>query len=177
MNIFYLDTNPRIAAEQHTDKHVVKMIVETAQMLSTAHRILEGESMETTKSATIYKTAYQNHPCTVWVRKSDKNYEWAFELFKYLLLEYTHRFDKHHSAERLLPYLSQLPSNISSIGFTPPAMAMPDDYKHSNPVVAYRTYYFYEKGHLFSWKKRDLPSWLVPTNEDSILKPVEGDMV
>ena len=72
MNIFYLDSDPYVAAKMHCDKHVVKMILESAQMLSTAHRVLDGDEYADERG--LYKMAHKNHPSTIWVRTSTDNY-------------------------------------------------------------------------------------------------------
>lgn len=161
MNIFYLDYDPYKCAELHTDKHVRKMIVETAQMLSTAHRVVDRDILSDEMSNAIYKEAYKNHPCTVWIRESRQNYLYAFYLFDALLSEYEYRFGKVHASEYLREYLCHFPKQLKDKGFTPPAQAMPDKYKMSfDPTLAYRLYYRHEKSHLFQWTKREKPSWL-----------------
>ena len=100
MNIFYLDKDPKIATQMHCDKHVVKMILETAQMLSTAHRVLDGDEYADSKG--LYKMTHRNHPCSIWVRSSDNNYKWMWDFYDNLLKEYTFRYDKHHASERML---------------------------------------------------------------------------
>jgi hypothetical protein len=164
MNIFILSKSPLKSAKYHTDKHVVKMILESAQMLSTAHRLIEKESISKEKSEVIYQEAYKNHPCTIWTRTSKDNYMWLFRLFDALLDEYTIRFGKIHSSSKLKPYLSSPPNNIPDMGLTRFAQAMPEQYKKENPVEAYRLYYFAEKSHLFVWSKTDVPEWLEPTS-------------
>ena len=79
MNIFYLDRNPVIAAQMMCDKHVVKMILESAQMLSTAHRVLDGD--DRANETGLYKMAHKNHPSTIWVRASSENYRWLWKHF------------------------------------------------------------------------------------------------
>jgi hypothetical protein len=153
MNIFVLDTDPNIAAKYHTDKHVRKMIVESAQMLSTAHQIIDGPNPN------VYKTAYKNHPCTKWARESQLNYMWLLGLFVALLKEYETRFKKHHKCETLIKHLTIMP-NILKTEFTPFALAMPDQYKTNDPVKSYRNYYLYEKKHLFYWTG-NIPSFVV----------------
>lgn len=170
MNIFVLDNNPKIAAQYHTDKHVVKMILETAQLLSTAHHILDTNSNITQY---IYKKTHYNHPCAVWVRENSANYLWALDLLKELLLEYEHRYNKIHLTKTLLPYLSNPPINIKpSSTITSFAQAMPDTYKKQDSVAAYRTYYLWEKRDLFNWTKREMPEWIKEEikneNENSI---------
>ena len=90
MNIFYLHPDPLRSAEMHCDKHCVKMILETAQMLCTAHRAMDGD--ENADKEGMYKTAHLNHPSTKWVRGSLLQYEWTYHLFKFLCEEYHYRF-------------------------------------------------------------------------------------
>ena len=90
MNIFYFDECPVISAEAQPDKMLVKMPLETAQMLCTAHRVLDGD--EYADSVGLYKTAYKNHPCTVWARQSRGNYEWLYVHFLALAMEYNFRY-------------------------------------------------------------------------------------
>jgi hypothetical protein len=144
MNIFVLDSDPAVAATYHTDKHVRKMIVESAQMLSTAHQIINGPNPN------VYKIAYKNHPCTKWARESKSNYNWLFELFVNLLTEYYFRFNKHHKCSELVKHLKYVP-NILKEELTPFALAMPDQYKTNDAVKSYRSYYIHEKNHLFYW--------------------------
>jgi len=144
MNIFVLDSDPAVAATYHTDKHVRKMIVESAQMLSTAHQIINGPNPN------VYKIAYKNHPCTKWARESQLNYMWLLSLFIYLLEEYKLRFNKTHKCETLIKSLSVIP-NISKTNITPFALAMPEQYKTNDAVKSYRSYYIHEKSHLFYW--------------------------
>jgi len=157
MNIFVLDKDPMISASYHNDKHVVKMIVESAQMLSTAHRVCGVNVNEN-----IYKEAYKNHPCSVWVRQSSSNYQWLYTLFLGLLVEYQKRFNKQHSCMKLLEPLSYVPALVPTDKLTPFAQAMPDHYKNDCAVKAYRAYYNGDKRHLFSWRlpsKR--PEWVL----------------
>ena len=159
MNIFYLDRNPRIAAQMMCDKHVVKMILESAQMLSTAHRVLDGDDIANSKG--LYKMAHKNHPSTVWVRANSKNYEWLWEHMDALMKEYTHRYGKHHATERLIHYLWEFPKNISHGDgeFTDPPQCMPDHCKDEDTVSAYHKYYIMEKSNFATWKRRDKPEW------------------
>ena len=152
MNIFVLDLDPKKAAKYHTDKHVVKMILEHAQMMSTAVRmsgIDEG-----------YKIAYQNHPCTKWVRESLSNYRWLYDLTFYINLQYRLRFNHNYNHKSFDVIDSIREPNIPDLGMTPFAQAMPDQYKNENPVIAYRRYYIFEKSHLFQWTKVTKPEWL-----------------
>ena len=154
MNIFILDYDVEKCAQYHADKHVIKMILESAQMLSTAVRfcgIDEG-----------YKATHQNHPCSIWVRKSLYNYLWLRDLIYYLNEEYKYRFfhSKNHKSFDVawaLP-IPPLPSKVKTQ--TVFAQAMPDQYQKPCAVDAYRAYYQGEKQHLFSWTRRGKPDWL-----------------
>lgn len=157
MNIFYLSKDAETAAQLHCDKHVVKMILETAQMLSTAHRVLDGD--EYADAMGLYKLAHKNHPSTIWTRASVEQYLWLYDLFHYLLKEYTFRYGKHHASERLVGALSKLPENISNAGFTDPPQCMPDYCKGEDTVLAYQNYYILEKSRFAKWKKRPVPEW------------------
>ena len=153
MNIFILDKNIKKCAQYHCDKHVGKMILESAQMLSTAVR-LAGDDIG-------YKVTHQNHPCMVWTRKSLSNWIWLQNLARALNKEYRFRFDKsiNHKSYDLIQSLP-LPK-IQDHGLTSFAQVMPEIYKNQNPVIAYRGYYVGEKKHLLSWNnKRTPPDWL-----------------
>jgi len=149
MNIFYLDNNPKVCAEYHVNSHCVKMILESAQLLSTAHYILDGSKPG------LYKPTHVNHPCAKWVRESESNYIWLFDLLVCLLNEYTYRYGKIHKTSQMIEFLIKPPFNIPKIGFTKPPSAMPDEYKISeNPVDNYKSYYKLGKKHLHIWKNR-----------------------
>jgi hypothetical protein len=155
MNIFYLHENPVTAARYHCDKHVVKMILEYAQLLSTAHHVLDGDDAP----EGIYKVTHKNHPSAVWVRQSKDNYLWTFDLFVWLLKEYTARYNKDHKTSRLVSKLVQWPMNIPDTGFTQPPQCMPDEYKCDDPVTAYRNYYIGDKASFAVWKYSAPPMW------------------
>ena len=157
MNIFYFDECPVKSAEAQPDKMLVKMPLETAQMLCTAHRVLDGDDYADANG--LYKEAYKNHPCTVWARASSSNYNWLFKHFTSLLDEYEYRYNKEHACKRLVVALSRTPVNISQTDMTPVALAMPDQYKKQDPVLAYRDYVIHEK-HYAKWEKgRARPVW------------------
>ena len=157
MNIFYLDRSPMVAAEMHCNKHVVKMILETAQMLSTAHRVIDGD--EYADRVGLYKMAHKNHPSTIWTRTSTENYMWLNRLFGALCREYTYRYGKHHASERLLGPLAHVPKGLTYSGFTDPPQCMPDYCKGEDTVLAYQNYYILEKSRFAKWKKRPVPEW------------------
>lgn len=153
MNIFYLDNNQKLCAQYHMDKHVVKMILEYAQLLSTAHRILDNYQGEE-----CYKKTHVNHPCALWVRQSSENYIWLYTLLYELLQEYTFRYNKVHSTSRLVNFLSKLPKNIIHDNFTEPPKCMEDEYKKDSVIGSYRNYYIQGKKHISKWK-RGIPPW------------------
>lgn len=176
MNIFFLDKDPQLAAEYHHDKHVVKMILETAQLLSTAHRVIDGEQYidqstgrkikrwkmsDQSIDDVMYKATHMNHPSNVWARESKDNYMWLYRLFINLCNEYTHRYGKVHATYNKLAFiLSQPPKNIKDIGITNMPQAMPDEYKNVDSVIAYRAYYCGAKKDQSKYTKREVPNWL-----------------
>ena len=160
MNIFYLDRDPVIAAQMMCDKHVVKMILESAQMLSTAHRVVDGDYRA--DRGGFYKIAHKNHPSTIWVRASSENYRWLWKHFDALLKEYTHRYGKHHATERLRNILYMPPLNIvHGVPFNDPPQCMPEICKGEDTVLAYQNYYIIEKSGFARWTKREIPAWFL----------------
>lgn len=161
MNIFYLDNDTKKCATMHLDKHCVKMILEYAQLLSTAHRVLDGD--EYADASNLYKATHKNHPSAVWVRQSLSNYQWLYNLFVDLCYEYKFRYNKDHKTSLLMSHLQYPPKNINKNGdFTEPTPAMPDDCKIENDSIAsYRKYYQLYKSHIANWKMRNVPSWYV----------------
>lgn len=159
MNIFYLDADPELAAQAQCNKHVVKMIVETAQLLSTAHRMLDGSTYA--DQVGLYKSTHVNHPSNVWVRSGLHNYQWAHQHFVALLCEYTLRYGKIHASDRLVSALETPPENLVDTEFTEPPQCMPDVYKQRVTVEAYRDYYAGEKAGFCKWSKRGVPNWFV----------------
>ncbi|MEI6745003.1 MAG: hypothetical protein WCL34_03510 [Methylococcaceae bacterium] len=181
MNIFYLHSEPEICAQQHVDKHVVKMILEYAQLLSTSHRVLDGSEILTTSSSgrkvkrwilpderdtSLYEATHIQHPSAIWTRQSDENYTFLWQLFQCLLEEYTFRYEKIHATSRLLMPLQVLPNRIFKNRFIEPTLAMPEQYKiKGDAITSYRNYYLGEKTRMFSWKKREIPDWIVANVE------------
>ena len=188
MNIFYLDRNPTKAAKYHVDKHCVKMILESAQLLSTAHRVLDGLgpakvfNPETNRSVTrywlpdererlLYNATHINHPSAKWCRATKENYNWLGLLLANLCSEYTYRYGKVHKCQEtgLVAYLMLVPpKNIPDGPFTDPTPAMPDQYKiPGDGVQSYRNYYNGEKQRMFSWKKRPVPEFINKTTGEN----------
>ena len=158
MNRFILNVDPVQAAIQHNDKHVVKMILEEAQMLSTAHHVL-NENLSEQMASAIYRPTHKNHPCSLWIRKSRSNYEWGYRLYKSLCEEYTFRYGKIHKSWDLSPVLQNPPMAIPDIGLTDFPQAMPEYCKRDSAVDAYQVYYIMEKSDIAKWTKRDKPEW------------------
>ena len=182
MNIFVLHQDPIVAAQMQCDKHVVKMIVESAQMLSTAHRMLDGTvQIAPSKSGKrmvkhyrlfddpemdqlLYKAVHYKHPCTVWTMQTAANYRWHYDHFAALCDEYTYRYGKVHKSDRdLRDILISLPRNISDIDELLPfplAMKSNPECMFDDPVKSYRAFY-QTKQHRFSmkWTKRPVPEW------------------
>lgn len=177
MNIFYLDQNPEVCAEMHLDKHVVKMIIEYAQLMSTAHRVLDGQEyfdktangrkikrwkLSDDRESKLMKASHINHPSAVWVRYSKENYIWLYKMWNYLLQEYTYRYGKVHACARLVDVLSNLPNNLPENTFTEPTPAMPDECKiPGNSLKSYHKYYIEKKNHFARWTKRPAPIWYI----------------
>jgi hypothetical protein len=185
MNIFYLSENPVEAAEWMVDRHVVKMILESAQLLSTAHRILDGREIQLevqveqedgklktrkkkwwllndAREEILYSATHINHPSAIWCRSSIENYNWLVDHFFALMKEYTYRYDKEHKCFGELSFaLCTPPKNLETYDMTLMPSAMADEYKISeDPIVNYRNYYKMGKTHLHSWKKRNPPEWM-----------------
>ena len=158
MNIFYLDKDPKIAAQMHCDKHCVKMILEYAQLLSTAHRILDEDSV---KSDKFYQVTHKNHPSSIWTRESKDHYLWLYDLFLNLCYEYSKRYSKNHNTKlRIGEILKMLPKNIKNNGWIDPPQCMPDYCKKKDPVEAYRKFYLEEKASFATWKIQKPEWWL-----------------
>lgn len=162
MNIFILDDTPKKCAEQQCDKHCVKMVLESAQMLCSIQRHLGNDD------EMLYKVAHLNHPCTVWARQTTGNYHWLLSLFNEQLAEYTYRYGKIHSSQKLLPLLSVVPTMIPNGDFTLPALCVPDLHKPlkvnslDDVITAYRKFYMTEKRPFAKWAKaRTCPEWWV----------------
>ena len=182
INIFYVDSNPLIAAQSLVDRHCVKMILESAQLLSTAHRVLDGRQVEGVKvnlekgtarrtkawvlddarDSVLYAATHINHPSAVWCRNSIENYTWLVDHFFALMGEYTYRYEKQHKCYGEISYMLQSPpKNLHEYDWTPMPSCMADEYIISNdPIINYRNYYREGKSKLHKWKNRNAPSWL-----------------
>jgi hypothetical protein len=173
MNIFVLHNDPVESARMMCDKHVVKMILESCQLLSTAHHVLDGSEViiasdkrkyksYISKKADICKATMINHPCTIWVRENRSNYIWLWKHAHALCNEYKQRYGKTHAMEAMLfNGLFNPPDNISKGKLTAFPQAMPDSYKDNDAVIAYRRYYLGEKVRFAKWKAGGVPEWFV----------------
>lgn len=162
MNIFFLHLIPSICATMHVDKHVIKMILETTQLLCSAWHIIDPNHEIYNPC---YKLTHKNHPSAIWTRESSYNYSWLCQLGLELCKEYTYRYGKTHKCEQYIISLSENIPLLPSDEWTPPKPAMPDQYKCSDVVDSYRNYYCFEKDHLHSWKGkiagRPIPTWIL----------------
>jgi hypothetical protein len=152
MSIFVLDKDPKTCAVYHNDKHVVKMILETAQLLCGVHWVEGGEAP--------YKLSHKNHPSAIWARECVENYIWLCDLGLELCSEYTYRYGKRHKSQDIIEWCLLNVPNIPEKGdITPFALAMPDECKVGDAVASYRVYYMVEKRGFAVWKNRETPEW------------------
>ncbi len=160
MNIFHLSSDPYHAAIQQHDRHVVKMILETAQMLSTACRV-NGKS-----HPEIYNKTHEKHPCTLWVSRSGQAFDWLVKHGLALCDELEYRFGTIHKSRQVIETCAKIAPALPDKAISVP-LAMPDIYKvKSDPVASYRNYYLAEKmkmgypmGTVSRWTKREVPDW------------------
>jgi hypothetical protein len=153
VNIFFLDWDVEKNAQYHCDKHVVKMILETAQLLCGVHHMTDAVYVP-------YKLSHKNHPCSIWARESLTNYLYLGELGLELSREYTHRYGKKHKSQEIIEWCLINKPEIQDIGFTTPPKAMPDEYKTEDVIESYRKYYLGVKKTFLTWKERQIPEWV-----------------
>ena len=158
MNIFFLDKTPSFSAKYLCDKHVPKMLLESAQMLSTAVQKYTDRIEE------LYKPAYPNHPMTKWVGFNRDCFRWTLENAVFISHEYCKRFNKLHKSSKIINniydnnYIDDIPDGF----FKEPPQCMPDEYKDNDYVTAYRKYYQGAKSYFAKWEKgRKQPNWWV----------------
>ena len=178
MNIFYLDKDPKLAAQYHCDTHVVKMPLEAAQLLCVAHRVLDGTKairisptgrklqdwiLPDYREQVLYEATHFNHPCAIWVRQSKQHYIWLYHLFIHLCGEFTSRYGKVHLSEhKLSDVLALPPDRIPNLSFTDPPQAMdlyPQCKVPGDTVQAYRNYYKEIKSEIAEWPHSEKPYW------------------
>lgn len=178
MNIFYLHKEPEVSAQLHCDKHVVKMIIEYAQMLSTAHRMVDGEQYyglskngrriarwrhpNSNLENVLYKASHINHPSAVWVRENAIQYQYMYDMFTALCDEYTYRYGKVHMTDsKLRDVLNNIPDKMPLGDWREPPQAMPDDVKSESSLDAYHKYYREYKKSFAKWTNREVPQFML----------------
>jgi hypothetical protein len=152
MNIFYVDRNPYRAARALHDKHVVKMVLETAQILST---VLDRYGVSGK-----YRPTHRNHPVVKWAAESRANFEWLCHHGMALAAEYTYRYERQHASTEVILWASRHNDHVAPGPFTEPPQCMPEGYRGDDAVEAYRLYYRLDKLLMSRWTKRDEPDWL-----------------
>ena len=155
MNIFYVDPDPVSAAKQLCDQHVLKMQIESAQMLSTAHWENGGTAP--------YKRAHVNHPSTKWTRESIQHYRWLVKHGLAICEEFTRRYGNDHRTRLILEWLEVNEPKLEDKGFSPPPQCMPEEYKNGDTVIAYKAFYAKDKvkNKGLNWKKLgNEPDWV-----------------
>jgi hypothetical protein len=152
MNIFAVDNDPKAAAIMLCDRHIVKMVLETAQLLCTASHLSDGKDLP-------YKPTHIHHPCTLWAAETYDNFIWLIEHGLALSKEYTYRYGKEHKCESIVKLVLETATKPKTSGRTPFAQAMPDKYKGKDAVEAYRNYYIGEKTWAKWQKNRSAPHW------------------
>jgi len=160
VNIFFLDWDVEKNAQYHCDKHVVKMILETAQLLCGVHHVTAHDTTHDTAHVP-YKLSHKNHPCSIWARDSMSNYLYLCEIGLALCEEYTYRYGKRHKSQEVIEWCLMNKPQIQDIGFTTPPKAMPDEYKTEDVIESYRKYYLGAKKTFLTWKERKVPEWVI----------------
>lgn len=163
MNIFVLDLDIDKCAQYHCDKHVVKMILESTQLLFNVYHYNNYSFNNFLEDRKIYRKTHINHPCSVWTRTSLSNWKWLLSLALSLCKEYSLRYSKEHKSEKILKWMQNNEPNINDTGLTDFAKAMPEKYKSFDIVNAYRQYYIFEKSKISKWKNNNIPDWFIKT--------------
>jgi hypothetical protein len=158
MNIFILDNDARKAAWYLCDKHVVKMILESAQLLSAAY-----ERTSPYNGNGPYKMTHVNHPCTLWTKQSKDNYLWLIEHVEEMLKVYTHIYGKEHASTKVINWCKENMNELvfQTQGMTEFPLAMPSECKSQDAVSSYRNYYKKHKAQFATWKNRKIPEWFL----------------
>ena len=159
MNVFYLDEKPQVAASMHCDKHVVKMVLECAQLLSSAHHVYESDVKDQ-----VYKKTHVNHPSSVWVREDKSHYDWVYQLMLELGEEYTRRYKKTHlTITKMSELLSKAPNGTPDKGWQDPPQCMPEDCVRDSAKLGYLVYYNHKAD---EWAAKGKPmTWYGETTE------------
>lgn len=163
MNLFILDADPNVSAICHTDKHVVKMPTETAQMLSFVYHDPAYWDKPIPEFIMAFSKTHYKHPCSIWIRESRSNFLYAAHLGLALYCEYQYRYAnpaKHQRAKMIFDYAINYTPALPQIGLTKFVTAMDAAYTSEDPIESYRRYYRDGKQHLHSWRKREKPIWI-----------------
>jgi len=181
MNIFALDLDPRLAAQAHCDKHVVKMILETAQILSTVWHKMSEDNYHHHVPRIAYCPTHKNHPCVRWACATSVNYTWLVTLGLSLCEEFRFRFGHDHKSEAVIRALALPPIGVPAGPLTSFALAMPDEFRadyyaldgngmdrRQAAVECYREYYRCAKAHMLFYRRRQTPLWLGASRPPSI---------
>lgn len=173
MNIFAIDSDPQRAAIHLHDRHVVKMTLESAQLISTTRRWFGDQN------PLLYSPTHIMHPSNIWLRESINNYLWLCRYFKALCEEYRYRYRRAHRSEFIIGLMGNFSDDMlpmTDTSQTPFALAMPDEYKVDNPVQSYRNYYLGEKiqDNFWTMRRFELDDWLVFSLFDSQYKERKG---
>ena len=155
MNVFFLDRSPKLCAQYHCDKHLLKQIPDVAQILCTVMRN-NGISYG-------YTGRKNNHPCIKWAQQQDGNFLWLKSLGIELCKEYAYRYSDNNSPKHASEHIirDSYPTDLGkSLKMTVPPQCMPDHFKNLDPVKAYRQYYLGSKADLLSYTKRHIPMWI-----------------
>ena len=162
MNVFVLDEDPVRAAQAQCDRHVVKMVIETAQLLC---GLYPPEKI----APPAYKRTHYNHPCSVWLRAGHANWEWLLAHGHALGAEYTFRYGKTHASMAAIEWCEKNPPRYEAFGCldrTPFVLVMPEKYRTGDPVESYRQYYRGEKSRFAKWTRRPVPAWFSRVDAD-----------
>ena len=159
MNLFASDADPTAAARVLADRHVVKMAVETAQVLWTAlHLAAPGRVPDGG-----YRPTHRGHPCVRWAAASRGNFDWATHHGLALCDEYWHRYGRIHGSWAAILAVSTLADLVPDGSMTPFALAMDDDLRdESDPHGSYRRCLLRKYGtwgSMARWTRRDPPLW------------------
>lgn len=163
MNIFILDHDIEKNVRYYVDRHICKMGMEAGQLLSSVHHFLGGAN-----KSIPYRLTHKNHPCAVWTRASLSNYQYLATLGLEIFKEYTYRYGRIHLRQSSINWLQKNEPDIPDVGLTPFYQAIPEELRNEDVVKAYRTYYNRDKRHLFSWKYRKKPEWIIGDAGESI---------
>ena len=159
MNIFFLHKKARKCAKYHCNKHVIKMILETCQILCTTWHVVDPHH---NIYEPVYKKTHINHPSVKWARESVHHYKWLAELGIMLCKEYTYRYYKTHKCEQYLISLkNNIPLELPNIEWKDPPQAMPEEFKRKTSIKGYRNYYKKGKIHVHAWKDRHVPPFVL----------------